>query len=328
MALHYGVQFVAQFTAWDTNANAAKTGDAANFTLRWIKDGVDSGAAPTNNPATELGATNTPGEYNITITATEAQCLTGTICGKSSTVNVAIIPKTYAFLRLPNVAPNANGGLPLVDGNLNVAADIKYIGGSVVQGAAARANNYFGVNSVNIGGTAQTGRDLGASVLLSAGTGTGQLDFTSGVVKSNIVQILGTALTETAGQIAAGFKKFFNVAAPVMDVTSVNQTGDAYAKTPDSAHYTNARGDLLDNLDAAVSTRSTVAGIFSRQFGANYGSKTFEQLICIILSVVGGPSSGAGTATETFKSPVNGITAAQITNDGTNRTGTTLGSPQ
>jgi hypothetical protein len=50
-------------------------------------------------------------------------------------------------------------------------------------------------NTVKLGptgsGTAQTARDIGASVLLSAGTGTGQLDFTSGVVKANATQWLG-----------------------------------------------------------------------------------------------------------------------------------------
>ena len=71
------------------------------------------------------------------------------------------------------------------------------------------------VNMKNAGNVAVTGRDIGASILLSPGTGTGQLDITSGVVKSNLVQILGTALTETAGYIAAGFKAFFNLATPV-----------------------------------------------------------------------------------------------------------------
>ena len=60
-----------------------------------------------------------------------------------------------------------------------------------------------------------------ATVLLSAGTGTGQLDFTSGVVKSNLVQILATALTETAGQIAAAFKKFFDKATPTGTINSI-----------------------------------------------------------------------------------------------------------
>lgn len=40
-------------------------------------------------------------------------------------------------------------------------------------------------------GSAQTARDIGSSVLLSTGSGTGQLDFTSGVVKANPTQWLG-----------------------------------------------------------------------------------------------------------------------------------------
>jgi hypothetical protein len=66
------------------------------------------------------------------------------------------------------------------------------------------------------------------TVLLTAGTGTGQLDFTSGVVKASLVQILGTALTETTGYLAAAFKAFFNIASPVLTTASVNQTGDSY----------------------------------------------------------------------------------------------------
>lgn len=52
-------------------------------------------------------------------------------------------------------------------------------------------------NTVKVGptgaGTAQTARDIGANVLLSSGTGTGQLDVTSGVAKANVTQLLGTA---------------------------------------------------------------------------------------------------------------------------------------
>ena len=45
------------------------------------------------------------------------------------------------------------------------------------------------------------------------------------------VQVLGTALTETsAGYLAAGIKKLFDVASPVLTAASVNQTGDSYAR--------------------------------------------------------------------------------------------------
>lgn len=114
----YGVETVVQFVAWDTAANAGKTGDVANFTLRWVKDGTS--AAPTNSPA-EVDATNAPGVYKITLTAAETQAVCGTLGGKSATAGVVIIPVTLTFSRLPNAAPGANGGLPTVDANNRIA---------------------------------------------------------------------------------------------------------------------------------------------------------------------------------------------------------------
>lgn len=47
----------------------------------------------------------------------------------------------------------------------------------------------------------------------------------------NMAQVIGTALTETsAGYLAAGIKKLFDVASPVLTAASVNQTGDGYAR--------------------------------------------------------------------------------------------------
>ena len=57
----------------------------------------------------------------------------------------------------------------------------------------ALASQYVQVDTIKVGGTTQTARDIGASVLLSSGTGTGQLEFTSGVVKANAVQLDGGA---------------------------------------------------------------------------------------------------------------------------------------
>jgi hypothetical protein len=111
-------------------------------------------------------------------------------------------------------------------------------------------------------GTAQTARDVGASVLLSAGTGTGQLDFTSGVVKSNLAQILGTALTEAAGQIAAAFKKFFNIGTPA-------STMDALTLVATATNLTNAAGagDFTTTMKTSIGTAvaaSAVASVTAR----------------------------------------------------------------
>lgn len=106
-------------------------------------------------------------------------------------------------------------------------------------------------DTTHVGGTAQTARDLGASVLLSSGTGTGQLDFTSGVVKTNLTQILGAAITGTAALIVAAFTKFFNIATPT---GTVNSLPDA---VPGAANGLAIVGSKMDLVDAPNSTAVT-----------------------------------------------------------------------
>lgn len=74
-------------------------------------------------------------------------------------------------------------------------------GRTIVVDAAGLAD----ANVVKLGptgsGTAQTARDVGASVLLSSGTGTGQVSFTSGILSVNATQLAGssTAATNLSG---------------------------------------------------------------------------------------------------------------------------------
>lgn len=107
------------------------------------------------------------------------------------------------------------------------------------------------------------------AVTISAGTGTGQLDFTSGVVKVNLVQILGTALTETSGQIAAGFKKWFNVASPtstmneitLVDTATTVTNGVTVSTNNDKTGYTVST--VSDKTGYSLST-SGIQGIWDR----------------------------------------------------------------
>jgi hypothetical protein len=119
------------------------------------------------------------------------------------------------------------------------------------------------VNAKLIGATAQTGRDIGASVLLSAGTGAGQLDFTSGIVKSNLTQILAHLLTQTGTQLADGFEHFFDVATPTGTLDSLPAAApNAAGGLPISAAGGLAmdtladwiNGGRLDNLLDAIPT--------------------------------------------------------------------------
>jgi len=95
---------------------------------------------------------------------------------------------------LPNTACTTNASL-LTSGTgtdqLSVSSGRVDIGKALGTAVTLDANNVLNVSAKYLGGTLLTARDIGASVLLSAGTGTGQLDFTSGVVKANATQWLG-----------------------------------------------------------------------------------------------------------------------------------------
>ena len=91
------------FRAWDTSANVGKTGDAANFTLVWDKDGTP--AAPTNAPAVEVAGSG--GVYRLLLTATETDCENGNISGVSSTSDVSIMEKDIYFEKIADTVWNA-----------------------------------------------------------------------------------------------------------------------------------------------------------------------------------------------------------------------------
>jgi len=82
--------YVANFLAWDTSANAPKTGDSGNFTMRLIQDGATP-ATPSNS-VSEPDSTNCPGVYELVLTAGEMNYNSITLCGKSSTADVVIYP--------------------------------------------------------------------------------------------------------------------------------------------------------------------------------------------------------------------------------------------
>jgi hypothetical protein len=82
--------------------------------------------------------------------------------------------------------------------------------------------------------------------------------------------------------------------------------------------------NAIDNVALASSAANEIRdAIFARLFGAGMSNKSFEEIVQAIFAMVGGPTAGAGTTTETFKLP-DGTTAVTVTNDGTNRTASTI----
>lgn len=202
------VSTVAYVRAWDTSANSAKTGDSANITLKWCKDGTN---ATTTNSCSEVDATNSPGIYKVTLTSTETDCTFGALTGKSSTSNIYIFGVQIGFEYSASAAFPSNFGSLSIDGSGRV-------------------------DVAKIAGTAQTARDIGASVLLSSGTGTGQVSLSSGTVT------VGTNNDKTGYSLGAS-------GLSGISAWTVNLTGNL------SGSVGSVTGLTASNLDAAVSTR-------------------------------------------------------------------------
>ncbi len=142
--------------AYDITTGGAKTGDAANITVYVNKDwgGVN---ALTDTSATELSSTNAPGWYTFDVSQSETNADVLHFTGKSVTGSIQVA-----------------GQLIATDPPLYTTLSVD---------ASGR------VDVIKVAGTTQTARDLGASVLLSSGTGTGQLSISSGVVAADATKI-------------------------------------------------------------------------------------------------------------------------------------------
>lgn len=243
--------------AFDVTTGAAKTGDAANLTAYVSKDfGTVTALADTS--ATEMDATNAKGWYLFDAAQGETNADDLLFTGKSSTANVSVVGRQICTTpnRFTTMVIDASG---LVD-----------------------------ANAVKVGptgsGTAQTARDLGASVLLSAGTGTGQLDFTSGVVKANATQLAGQTITAGAGvTFPASVASPTNITAgtitTVTNLTNAPTAGDftatmktsigtAVAASAVASVTGNVGGNVTGSVGSVVGSVASVTGLTASDVGA------------------------------------------------------------
>lgn len=229
-----------------------KTGLAAGLTVYQSKAGAATGAI-TPTSVTEIDSTNAKGLYALALNTTSWTNTLGEMMLHITATGADPADfKWWISTRLPDdlAFPATTGRSMVVD-----------------------AAGLVDANAVKLGptgsGTAQTARDIGASVLLSAGSGAGQLDFTSGVVKGNLAQILGTALTETAGQLAGGFKKFFNIGAPastmdhltLIDTVTTATTATNLTNAPTAGDFTATMKTSIGTAVAASAVASVTAGV-------------------------------------------------------------------
>lgn len=159
---------------------------------------------------------------------------------------------------LPNAAAEASGGL--------------YTRGTGA-GQINQANNgQIDANAARTGGTTNTGRDIGASVLLSSGTGTGQLSLSSGLVTLAGVTHTGAVIptvTTLTGHTAQTGDAYARLGAPAgasvsADVAAVK--ADTAATLVDTAEI-GAAGAGLTVL-ATAANLATVAGYLDTEIAA------------------------------------------------------------
>ena len=142
--------------------------------------------------------------------------------------------------------------------------------------------DYLAANTVKLNGTTCTARDIGASVLLSSGSGTGQLDFTSGVVKSNVTQLLGTAwLTPgTAGTPDVNVKLWnglTTVALPLvptiagrtLDVSTGGEAGLDWANIGSPTTTVSLSGTTVKTATDVETATTNIQGRIPAALGAN-----------------------------------------------------------
>ncbi len=199
--MYKGQGGVVYYFAWDVNANAPKTGDVANHTLRLIKDG-GSPAAPTNS-ASEVDATNAPGLYKLTVTTAEATCVTLALHGKSSTSGVYIMPQLFEPIDM--------------DRQTDLVWDEQLTG-----------NAHNGVNSAG-----RRLRSLGAGVVVFSGTLSAATSNTATLGSGSAITddfYSGATLVITAGQGVGQSRRIVNYTA----LTRVCSLDRAWAITPTS----------------------------------------------------------------------------------------------
>lgn len=223
-----GQSVVLTYIAWDTSANVGKSGDVANHTLRWIKDGAAS--APTNSPS-EVDATNAPGAYKLTLTTAECTCDTGTLVGKSSTANVSIIPVAISFEQLPTVAAGATNGLPIVDSSGRAKANVEAINGSDTSGN----NATLSLKKISILNTDFGGYGIDVSTTSAGGSG-------------GPIRLTGTGGGNIGLQITAP---------KAMRVESTSVTTDAIDLVTATANY-GLHATLRGNVTGSIGSISTV----------------------------------------------------------------------
>lgn len=244
--------------AFDATSNLPKTGDAANITAYVSKD-YGAVTVLTDTSATEMEATNGKGYYLFDLAQAETNADTLLFSAKSSTSNIVVI------------------GAPAVV--FTVAANF----------SSLSVDSNGRVDVIKVAGTTQTARDLGASVLLSPGTGTGQLDITSGVVNAKLADAVAHGGTLGSSTATLALSRM-SVVSQSANTAALTTTGNGTGAGISASSGSGATGNGADFI--AASTNGI--GVDMRGVGTQPGLRTIGGATGNGTSMVGGATSGHG----------------------------------
>jgi hypothetical protein len=171
------------------------------------------------------------------------------------------------------------------------------------------------VNASEHGGTSQTGRDIGASVLLSSGTGTGQVSLSSGRANADIVYVNGGAVSTSTAQLGVNVVNAGGTAWGSGAITS-----GAFAAGAITAAAV-ASGAIDADALATDAVSEITAAIKALVIETN-GSITVGQALSVILAACAGVTTTGGIVLKDPSGTSTRITAA--INGSNERTGMTL----
>lgn len=151
------------------------------------------GGAYSSGGFVAVDGTNCPGQYRLDIPNAALDTAGMVTIYLKGATNMAPCVMELEIVAVDKFDAVRGGMTALPNANAEAA------GGLYTRGTGAgqinQANNgQIDVNAARTGGTTNTGRDIGASVLISSGTGTGQLSVTSGVIESIVAAIQTTPL--------------------------------------------------------------------------------------------------------------------------------------
>ena len=192
----------------------------------------------------EVDATNMPGLYRFDIPNLALD-----------TAGITVIYFKGASNMAPVVLEIEVVGVDVFDGVRMGLTSLPTAVAGAINGVPLSVSASGAVNTLQINGTAQTARDIGASVLLSVGTGTGQISLSAGAVT------VGTNNDKGSYSLAAS--QTFNTTGSVGSVTSAFGAAAVQSICDDLTSNNTVVGSvgklLVDNLNATVSSRSTLA---------------------------------------------------------------------